>query len=194
MGCSKSNRILLCAHWDTRPWADRDANPENHTKPVIGASDGASGVAVLLEIARLISLYSPNYGVDIVFFDAEDFGNYGNNESWALGSKKFAQNLKRKYHPQFAILLDLIGDADQQIYIEHNSYQYAREIVDMVWNRAQNLGVVAALYKNTHSFFIFQPGLKVKGIDHETGYSPAQGVFIPFEFFYHALGVEEITQ
>ena len=150
---SKSNRILLCAHWDTRPWADRDANPENHTKPVIGASDGASGVAVLLEIARLISLYTPNYGVDIVFFDAEDFGNYGNNESWALGSKKFAQNLKRKYHPQFAILLDLIGDADQQIYIEHNSYQYAREIVDMVWNRAQNLGVVEFIPELRHDVY-----------------------------------------
>lgn len=138
---SNTHRILLCAHWDSRPWADRDPDPANHNKPVPGASDGASGVAVLLEIARIITITPPNYGVDMVFFDAEDFGAYGQNSSWALGSKQFAQNSVRNYHPEFAILLDLIGDADQQLYMEQNSYQYARKFVDRVWKIAAHLGI-----------------------------------------------------
>jgi glutaminyl-peptide cyclotransferase len=138
---SKTNRILLCAHWDSRPWADRDPDPANQKKPVPGADDGASGVAVLLEIARIINITQPKYGVDIVFFDAEDFGTYGQNDTWALGSKQFAQNAMRNYHPEFAILLDMIGDADQQIYIEQNSYQYARKIVDRVWKIADQMGI-----------------------------------------------------
>jgi glutaminyl-peptide cyclotransferase len=138
---SKTNRILLCAHWDSRPWADRDPDPANQKKPVPGADDGASGVAVLLEIARIINITQPKYGVDIVLFDAEDFGTYGQNDTWALGSKQFAQNAMRNYHPEFAILLDMIGDADQQIYIEQNSYQYARKIVDRVWKIADQMGI-----------------------------------------------------
>jgi glutaminyl-peptide cyclotransferase len=138
---SKTNRILLCAHWDSRPWADRDPDPANQKKPVPGADDGASGVAVLLEIARIINITQPKYGVDIVFFDAEDFGTYGQNDTWALGSKQFAQNAMRNYHPEFAILLDMIGDADQQICIEQNSYQYARKIVDRVWKIADQMGI-----------------------------------------------------
>lgn len=138
---AKTRRILLCAHWDTRPWADRDPDPANHDKPVPGASDGASGVAVLLEIARIIKIVPPKYGVDIVLFDAEDFGTYGQNDTWALGSKQFAQNTVRGYHPEFAILLDLVGDADQQLYIEQNSYRYARKIVDRIWNMAEQMGI-----------------------------------------------------
>jgi len=137
----KPGRVLLCAHWDTRPWADQDPDPANHDKPVPGASDGASGVAVLLELARIIHATPPKYGVDIVLFDAEDFGRYGQNDTWAQGSKQFAQHMVKTYHPEFAILLDLIGDADQQLYIEQNSYRYARKIVDRVWNIAEQLGV-----------------------------------------------------
>jgi len=138
---AKMRRILLCAHWDTRPWADRDPDPANHNKPVPGASDGASGVAVLLEIARIIKIVPPKYGVDIVLFDAEDFGTYGQNDTWALGSKQFARNTVKGYQPEFAILLDLIGDADQQLYIEQNSYRYARKIVDRIWNMAEQMGI-----------------------------------------------------
>lgn len=138
---NNSRRVILCAHWDTRPWADRDPDPANHQKPVLGANDGASGVAVLMEIARIISILPPKYGVDIVLFDAEDFGTYGQNDTWALGSKQFARNIVQNYHPEFGILVDLIGDADQQLYIEQNSYRYAREIVDRVWNVAQRLNI-----------------------------------------------------
>jgi Iap family predicted aminopeptidase len=138
---NQTRRVLLCAHWDTRPWADRDPDPANHRQPVLGANDGASGVAVLLEIARIISIVPPNFGVDIVLFDAEDFGTYGQNDTWALGSKQFAKNVVKNYHPEFGILLDLIGDANQEIYIEQNSYQYARSIVDKIWNIAQRLRI-----------------------------------------------------
>jgi len=148
-----SRRILLCAHWDTRPWADRDPNPANHNKPVMGASDGASGVAVLLEIARVINILKPKYGIDIVLFDAEDFGSYGNNDSWALGSKYFAQTMASRYQPEYGVLLDLIGDADQQLYIEHNSYQYARDIVDIIWNKAQDLGISEFIPELKHDVY-----------------------------------------
>ncbi len=148
-----SKRMLLCAHWDTRPWADRDPNPANHKKPVIGASDGASGVAVLLEIARIINILKPNYGVDIVFFDAEDFGSYGDNDSWALGSKYFAQTVSSQYRPEFGILLDLVGDADQQLFIEMHSHRYAREIVDRIWNKAQDLGISEFIPEIKHDVY-----------------------------------------
>lgn len=150
---NNTRRILLCAHWDTRPWADRDPNPANHNKPVMGANDGASGVAVLLEMARLINLVAPKVGVDIVFFDAEDFGTYGANESWALGSKQFAQHLVKGYHPEFGILLDMIGDADQQLYIEQNSYKYARHVVDRVWNIAQQLDIREFIPQVSHEVY-----------------------------------------
>lgn len=149
----KTQRIMLCAHWDSRPWADQDPNPANHAEPVMGANDGASGVAVLLEIARLIYLTEPRYGVDIVLFDAEDFGQYGRNDSWALGSKQFAQHLTRRYNPEFAILLDLIGDADQQIFIENNSQQYAPEIVKKVWDTAKNLGIMEFVSEVKHDVY-----------------------------------------
>jgi len=150
---NKPRRILLCAHWDTRPWADQDPNPANHNKPVMGASDGASGVAVLLEIARIIYILPPKYGIDIVLFDAEDFGSYGRNDSWALGSKQFAKTLSKRYRPEFGILLDLIGDADQQLFIEKNSYQYARNIVDRIWNKAQDMGISEFIPEVKHDVY-----------------------------------------
>ena len=139
---TNTDRILLCAHWDTRPWADEDPNPSNRNKPVMGASDGASGVAVLLEIARLIHIYPPPYGIDIVFFDGEDYGVSGDNDSWAIGSREFAYHKSPSYNPQFGILLDLVGDKDQQIYIEGNSFRYAPEIVDRIWKKAAQLGII----------------------------------------------------
>ncbi len=137
----KGQRVLLCAHWDTRPWADYDPNPEKREQPIIGASDGASGVAVLLEIAALVHAHEPKYGVDIVLFDAEDAGISGDDRSWAIGSREFARNKDPRYSPVYGILLDLIGDADLQIYIERNSMDFAPEIVNKVWDRAAKLGI-----------------------------------------------------
>ena len=142
----KGNRVLLCAHWDTRPWADQDPNPENRTKPILGANDGASGVACLLEIARIIQDRKPRYGVDIVLFDGEDFGNPGWEEEipysgYLLGSSYFAQSTLggSGYRPQFGILVDMVGDRDLNIYMEGNSIQFAPERVKWVFEKAKGI-------------------------------------------------------
>ncbi|MFQ5823301.1 MAG: DUF4910 domain-containing protein [bacterium] len=148
----KNERILLCAHWDTRPWADQDPDLENRDKPILGANDGASGVAVLLEVAKTIQISEPKFGVDIIFFDGEDAGLPGQTDSYALGSQYFAKNKDFHYHPQFGILLDMVGDKDLQIYQEENSLEYAPQIVEKVWNKAQRLELQA---------FIPTPGYEV---------------------------------
>ncbi|MCK4647256.1 MAG: DUF4910 domain-containing protein [Candidatus Aminicenantes bacterium] len=135
----KSDRILLCTHWDTRPWADADPDPRNHKRPIIGANDGASGVAVLLEVARLLHAHKSQVGVDIVLFDAEDAGISGDTWSWAQGSAYFAKNLSARNRPRFGILIDMIGDADLVIYQEANSRAYAKSVVDLVWKTAAEL-------------------------------------------------------
>ncbi len=141
-------RIMLCAHWDSRPWADNDPDSTNHHKPVMAANDGASGVAVMIEIARLINNKHINLGVDFVCFDAEDWGvpqwetNYqdSENSSWALGAQYFANNFPLKIKPQYGILLDMVGGEGAKFYKEGVSKQYALNIVDMVWNAANNAG------------------------------------------------------
>lgn len=103
-------RVLLLAHWDCRPWADNDPDPARRSLPVDGANDGASGVGVLLEIARQLSLDAPEAGVDILFVDAEDWGTEGDEESWAMGARYFVQNPPIDlYAPDEAILLDMVG-------------------------------------------------------------------------------------
>ncbi len=135
------DRILLCAHWDTRPRSDQDPDPAKRSEPILGANDGASGVAVLLEIARLIQKTSPPIGIDIVMFDGEDYGNEGDLNYYFLGAKYFAYNKPADYVPRFGILLDMIGDADLQIPREQNSVTLAPDIVDMVWSTAHALGI-----------------------------------------------------
>ena len=108
-----TTRILLCAHWDTRPWADNDPDSANWRKPIDGANDGASGVAVMLEIARLLNQNKNlNIGVDFVCFDAEDWGTpkwsgqEDSEDTWALGAQHFATNLPAGYEARYGILLD----------------------------------------------------------------------------------------
>jgi glutaminyl-peptide cyclotransferase len=139
----KRERILLCAHWDTRPWADKDPDPKYHDTPIPGANDGASGVAVLLEVARLLQIHPPSVGVDIVLFDGEDSGSEGTMNSWAQGSAYYARHLSRSEYPRFGILIDMIGDADLEIFQEANSRAYARPVVDKVWEIARDLGCTA---------------------------------------------------
>mgnify|MGYP001480215835 CR=1 FL=1 len=135
-------RILLFAHWDSRPWADNDKNKKNHKTPVVGANDGASGVGVLLEIARNLGKQNPNIGVDIAFFDAEDYGaSSGNEDSWCLGTQYWAMNLHTQgYKANFGILLDMVGAPNATFYREQISDFYAPNIVDKVWSQANALG------------------------------------------------------
>jgi len=134
-----NRRILLCAHWDTRPFADKDPNPENRNTPIIGANDGASGVAVLLEIAKILANnVPPPVGVDIILFDGEDYGESGDIENFCLGSREFVRK-KGEYRPDYAILLDMIGDKDLSIPIEENSQVFVPELVEKVWKRADKL-------------------------------------------------------
>ena len=133
-------RVLLCAHWDTRPMADRDPDPKNHNTPILGANDGASGVAVLLEIAKMLADKPAEIGVDMIFFDGEDYGEEGNLDQYFLGSREFV-NVMGQYTPIFGILLDMIGDIDLDIPIEPNSYRKAPDVVEEVWELAGKLGV-----------------------------------------------------
>ena len=144
-------RVLLCAHWDSRPYADHDPDPTNHRTPIDGANDGASGVGVLLEIARQLRIKSPQTGVDIIFFDLEDYGEPNNErhlyggENWCLGSQAWAKTPHTKnYRAKYGILLDMVGGINAQFAKEGFSYQYAPDIVDKIWNRANMLGF--ALY------------------------------------------------
>jgi hypothetical protein len=135
-----SDRILLCTHWDTRPRADRDPDPARWNEPMIGANDGGSGVAVLLEIARLLHETPPPIGVDLVFFDGEDYGVEGDTPNYLLGARYFASNKPDDYSPRFGILLDMIGDAELEIPREGHSMTFAPDLVDMVWQKARLLG------------------------------------------------------
>ena len=132
-----SQRLLLLAHWDTRPWADNDLDPANHSKPVMGANDGASGVGVLLQLARQLKAEATELGIDIVLVDAEDMGEDDNEESWGLGTQYWASNPHvTGYKPLFGILLDMVGAPDATFTREYYSMQYAGGFVDLVWKNA----------------------------------------------------------
>ena len=132
--------VLLCAHWDTRPVADHDPVEANRDKPILGANDGASGVAVLLEAARCMKEKPPERPVVIALFDAEDGGRDGEVDTWCLGSKHFASGLNGSEFA-FAVLLDLIGDKDLAIPMEGYSVQIAQDVVNDIWGRAHRLGI-----------------------------------------------------
>lgn len=134
-------RTLLLAHWDCRPWADADPDPANHKKPVDGANDGASGVGVILEIARQLNLAGSDKGVDFLFVDAEDWGTEGDESSWALGTRYFVEHpIIEGYAPDGAILLDMVGGKDATFYREYYSQQVAPALASKVWASATELG------------------------------------------------------
>lgn len=143
-----SSRILICAHWDSRPWADNDPDEANWRKPVMAANDGASGVAVMLELARLLQQNdSATIAVDFICFDAEDWGipqweNDVDGDSWALGSQYWAANTKHQTPNtyQYGILLDMVGGQGAKFYRESYSMHYARNVVERVWQAANTAG------------------------------------------------------
>jgi Zn-dependent M28 family amino/carboxypeptidase len=136
-----TDRIVYLAHWDTRPVADRAADPADRDQPIAGANDGASGVAVLLGVADALKLNPPAYGVDLVFVDGEDYGQWsGDNRDVLIGSRYYAQSLVPSEHPLFAVVWDMVGDRDLEIFQEYNSAARAPEVVERVWTRAAELG------------------------------------------------------
>lgn len=156
--CAVANRLLVCAHWDSRPWADNDPDSANWHKPVMAANDGASGVAVMLELARQLQQHdSTNVAVDFVCFDAEDWGvpqwsNQSDADSWALGAQYWAANCPQSVakNYRYAILLDMVGGQGAKFYHEGFSLEHARPVVDKIWKAASAAGY--------GSFFPSQPG------------------------------------
>jgi hypothetical protein len=140
-------RVLLCAHWDSRPFADHDPDPALRRSPIDGANDGASGVGVLMEVARQLRLASPRVGVDIIFFDAEDYGPpedsqiQSGNDFWGLGSQYWSNNPHLPgYTARFGILLDMVGASGARFTREGFSNYYAPDILDKVWEKAHKIG------------------------------------------------------
>lgn len=145
----KKERVMLAAHWDTRWVADKDSDKTVQKKPIDGANDGASGVAVLLELARLFQSTTPNVGVDLVFFDNEDQGAPEwsdlppalSNKTWCLGSQYWAKNLHTPgYRAQYGILLDMVGGKNARFNKEGTSMQAAGDVMNWVWAYAQKMG------------------------------------------------------
>ncbi|UCH10985.1 MAG: M28 family peptidase [Fidelibacterota bacterium] len=135
--------ILLLAHYDTRPIADQDPDPENRAEPILGANDGASGVAILLTLADILSQEGPPIGVDLLFVDAEDLGRSGDLDNFSLGTKAFVAemgDLLEGARPEYAVLLDMVGDKELTLPMEYNSWRDAREVVLRIWNLAEALG------------------------------------------------------
>lgn len=160
----KTKRILLAAHWDTRPFSDKDK--EKPSAPFPGANDGASGVGVLLEVARVLhSNALPKVGVDIIFFDGEDWGEKegqkqshplpdGLQEWWCLGSQHWSKNKhKPNYSAYYGILLDMVGAKNAQFHREGYSMEFAPSIVKKVWDHAHRLGYSHLFINKT------QPGI-----------------------------------
>jgi len=140
-----NERILIGAHWDTRALSDEDLNENNRSMPVLGANDGASGTAVLMELATIFSITSPPIGVDIVFFDAEDVGISGQPTTYAMGSEYFSKNLPIS-KPNSGIIVDMVGDKYLKIPIERFSYQIDSDTVKELWNLANDLSLSAFEY------------------------------------------------
>lgn len=141
-------RIVLCTHYDSRPWCDHDADASKHNEPVMAANDGASGVAVLLEVARKLGELNPSVGIDFVCFDLEDYGvpqghptSSDDGSSWCQGSRYWATHPHREnYSPVFGVLLDMVGGKGARFAHEYYSMQYAAPVVARVWSAARTAG------------------------------------------------------
>jgi hypothetical protein len=134
-----STRIMLCAHWDTRPFSDQDVmKPKSRFD---GAVDGAASIGILLEIARVLQANPAPIGVDIVLFDAEDYGNPSESNTYCLGSQYFATSPPvQNFSPKYGILLDMVGASGATFYREGFSMQYAPDVMNRVWSIAAELG------------------------------------------------------
>ena len=145
-------QTVISAHWDTRPWADQEDLRQDRNQPIIGANDGASGVAILLELAKIMGENPPPIGVNLVFFDGEDLGVPGENETYCQGSRFFATNLPIP-RPDEAINLDMVGDKQLVLPIERYSLEYHPKLVRHLWDRAKDMGLDAFIGRVDYAIY-----------------------------------------
>lgn len=170
-----SNRIMLMAHWDTREIADKDKNPDNHNKPILGANDGASGTAALMVLSEIISDNQlNNIGIDLLFIDGEDMGKSGDLENFCIGTTKFCEVLPTPI-PKYAICLDMIADKNPSFPIEYFSYVQAPALVNEIWTLANDLGydefkknIVAPIYDDHRALYLnsYIPAIDIIDFDY----------------------------
>ena len=140
---SARSRVMILAHYDTREWADQEDDPRKRSQPILGANDGASGVAILLVLADLLARDAPAIGVDLLFVDAEDLGKSGELENYSLGIKAFLPEMTELLggtRPRYAVLLDMVGDAQLSLPYEYYSWRDAGQLSRRIWNLALELG------------------------------------------------------
>jgi Zn-dependent M28 family amino/carboxypeptidase len=137
---AEANRILFVSHWDSRPTADNDPDPAQRAEPTPGANDGASSTAVLLGVADVLKRQPPAFGVDLLFTDGEDWGDFSGPDV-LIGARWFARHLPAGYQPLFAVVWDMVGDADQAFPQEGYSLERAPEVVERVWSAAAEIGL-----------------------------------------------------
>jgi glutaminyl-peptide cyclotransferase len=182
----KTERVLITAHWDARPFSDQDPDVNMQDKPFDAANDGASGVAVMLEMARQIQKKQPNVGVDFILWDIEDYGKANdetpNETTWCIGSQYWAKNIQPKgYKALYAINLDMVGGSNAQFAQDEVSRKYAPNIVKKVWDIGNEIGYSAYFINVTSGsliddhFWVNQAGIPCIDIIH---YTDAAGFYI----------------
>jgi hypothetical protein len=177
---AKKPAVIFCAHWDTRPRADQEPGVVLRDRPIIGANDGASGVAVLMELAQSFRIKPPARTVHLVLFDGEDYGKSGSLDEYFLGARHYAENLPTP-KPAYAVLLDMVGDKDLSLPMERNSLAQNEALVRKVWERARSLNLDAFRMEPGPVVFDDHMPLLAKGL-------PALDI-IDFEYpHWHTLG------
>lgn len=189
-----TNRILYLTHWDTRPTADEDPVLGNRHTPIPGANDGAAGVGLFVALGDALKKTPPNVGVDLLFVDGEDYGDFGPPlGDVLLGSQYFADHLPSPdYHPMFGVLWDMIADKDLNILQEVNSVQKAPEVVSRVWEAAREMGYEKYFIPSVGQDVIddhiplLQKGFHVIDVI-DIDYGPLNSLGIPSPSYHHTL-------
>ena len=166
------DRILICAHWDSRPWADNDEDEKNHRTPVLAANDGASGVAMMMEICRLLQQQPVKVGIDFICFDAEDMGTpqwaeteESNSQTWCLGSKFWAERAREEgYRARYGVLLDMVGGRGSIFPPEKVSQEFAQPLVGLIWQLGKQLGYGHYFPQNRDGGFLMDDHVNVNRI------------------------------